>query len=108
MIHAGNNVQAIRKARGLTQSELADLAGVEQPTISKLERGSDSMTLRTLTRVAEALGVEVIDLFESRDDAERAIINAFRSLPPMRQRGWLDMAQAVRSESLEDQDKHAG
>lgn len=82
-----NNVAAIRKARRLTQAELADLAGVEQPTISRLERGSESVTLRTITAVAEALNVPVEDLFSDRAEAERVILRAYRALPPDRQAG---------------------
>lgn len=93
-----NNVASIRKAKGFSQAELADLAGVEQPTISKLERGNQSVTLRTIKAVADALGVPVSDLFADRSDAERAIIDAYRSLPEMRRRGWLDMARTVASE----------
>lgn len=78
------------------------MAGVEQPTISKLERGNESVTLRTIKSVADALGVSVADLFADRSDAERAIIEAYRSLPELRRKGWQDMAKTVASESEED------
>lgn len=97
-----NNVAAIRKAKKLSQSDLAEMAGVEQPTISKLERGNESVTLRTIKAVADALGVGVSDLFADRSDAERAIIDAYRSLPDLRRKGWQDMARAVFSEQPQD------
>lgn len=106
-----NNVAAIRKAKGLSQTDLAELAGVEQPTISKLERGNQSITLRTLMAVAEALQVPLSDLFADRSDAERAIIQAYRSLPEQRRRGWQDMARAVTAEDGGDhpqQDEGSG
>lgn len=93
-----NNVASIRKAKGLSQTDLAEMVGVEQPTISKLERGNESITLRTIKAVADALQVSVYDLFADRSDAERAIIDAYRSLPEMRRRGWQDMAKAVIAE----------
>lgn len=71
------------------------MAGVEQPTISKLERGNESVTLRTIKAVANALGVSVSDLFIDRSSAERMIVDAYRSLPELRRKGWEDMAQAV-------------
>lgn len=91
-----NNIVKIRKARNLTQTDLADLAGVEQSTISKLERGGDSVTLRTLNAVATALGVSIADLFASRSEAEIMILDAYRQLPPERQKGWQDLAQSLR------------
>lgn len=96
-----NNVAAIRKSKGLSQVELADIVGVEQSTISKLERGNESVTLRTIQSVADALGVKVSDLFIDRSDAERTIIAAYRSLPEQRRLGWQDMAKAVISEDEE-------
>lgn len=76
------------------------MVGVEQPTISRLEKGNDSVTLRLVRQVAKALGVEVSDLFlDERTMAERALLQAFRSLPPDRQTGWLDMARALRTET---------
>jgi phage repressor protein C with HTH and peptisase S24 domain len=46
-----------RKARGLTQVQLSDRAGVKQSDISKLERG-DSMTTAKLPQLARALDVD--------------------------------------------------
>lgn len=97
-----NNVAAIRKARRLTQADLAELAGVEQPTISRLERGSESVTLRTIVAVASALDVPISDLFSDRAEAERIILRAYRSLPPDRQAGWVDMAHLVLGETRTD------
>lgn len=47
-----------RKARGLTQGQLAQAAGEKQPNISKLERGSILQT-SAIGRIADALGVPV-------------------------------------------------
>jgi transcriptional regulator with XRE-family HTH domain len=42
-------------ARGLTQRELADLSGVRQADISRIERGAGNPTESTLQRLAAAL-----------------------------------------------------
>tara|TARA_R110000737_G_C14503509_1_gene472376 strand:+ start:391 stop:702 length:312 start_codon:yes stop_codon:yes gene_type:complete len=97
-----NNVAKIRKSKNLSQAELADLAGVEQPTISKLERGNESVTLRTIQAVANALQVPLSDLFLERSEAERAIVQAYRSLPEQRRQGWQDMARTVMTELPRD------
>ena len=52
--------EIIRKARteqNLTQEELGERVGVQKSQISRLEKGKNPVTLRTLTRVFRALGV---------------------------------------------------
>lgn len=94
--HAAMQVARIRKQLGLTQVELAEIVGVEQPTISRLERGSGNVTLRLIKSVSAALGVTPAELLaDDREIAELALIQAFRSLPRERQEGWPDMARAM-------------
>ncbi|MTH61421.1 helix-turn-helix domain-containing protein [Paracoccus litorisediminis] len=90
------NLQRIRRDRGLSQAELAEMAKVEQSMISKIENGFDGVTLRILRKLSTALEVEITDLLsDDRTTAERALIEAFRGLPPDRQQGWLDMAAMI-------------
>lgn len=49
----------IRKSKGLTQEQLANKAGLSASTISNIESGENSYTLRSLIRCAEALGYEI-------------------------------------------------
>jgi transcriptional regulator with XRE-family HTH domain len=91
-------IREIRKSRGLTQAQLAELLDVEQGEISKLERNDRNPRLSTLQRVAEALSVEISDLFQDRSEEERVLIETFRGLNPDRRQGWLDMARMVRDE----------
>ena len=51
-------LQELRRARELSQEELAEALGVNQATISKLERRAD-MYISTLRRFVEALGGEL-------------------------------------------------
>lgn len=54
------DVITLREALGLTQSQLAQIAGVSQPFIAKLESGrAINIELRTLVRVATALDAYV-------------------------------------------------
>ena len=48
----------LRKLAGKSQSELARILGVKQPSLSKLEQ-QDDMQISTLKRIVEALGGEV-------------------------------------------------
>jgi predicted transcriptional regulator len=45
-----------RKEAGLTQQELADKAGVRQETLSRIESGKHTPTLKTLKKIDKALG----------------------------------------------------
>jgi len=52
----GEQVVQARSEAGLTQEELAAKSGIRQETISRIERGNASPSLRTLEALASALG----------------------------------------------------
>jgi transcriptional regulator with XRE-family HTH domain len=52
----------IRKERGLTQVELANMSGLHQLTISRLESDPRQIELDTLRKLCDALGIELTDL----------------------------------------------
>jgi len=51
-------LQELRRARALSQQELAEVLGLNQATVSKLERRTD-MYLSSLRRFVEAMGGEL-------------------------------------------------
>src|SRR5262245_9859949 len=69
-----------RLRRGLTQAQLAELAGVEQGYISRIERGLQEPSGEVSRRLADALGVSRSDLYE-RNGLEERIFALFESLP---------------------------
>ena len=64
------SLQALRKALGLTQSQVAKHQGIRQVTISNLEKRSD-MKLSTLKSYIESLGCE-LEIFVkiTKDDTQ--------------------------------------
>ncbi|MCY3761663.1 MAG: helix-turn-helix transcriptional regulator [Gemmatimonadetes bacterium] len=54
-----NLVARLRRSAGLTQAALAELAGTSQPTIAAYETGTKRPNLRTLQRLASAVGQSV-------------------------------------------------
>jgi transcriptional regulator with XRE-family HTH domain len=58
----GNNVAQLREARGLTQEQIAKLAGVPRATWAHLESGHANPTLAVLNRAAAALQVTIEEL----------------------------------------------
>jgi DNA-binding XRE family transcriptional regulator len=49
-------IVADRKAAGLTQQKLAKRAGIRQETLSRIESGKHTPTLKTLKKIDRALG----------------------------------------------------
>lgn len=57
-------IREIRESRHMTQTELAEKAGIARATLWKLETGEDEITTtKTLANIATVLGVSVSDLF---------------------------------------------
>jgi transcriptional regulator with XRE-family HTH domain len=61
----GSNVRRLRRAKGISQEELALDAGMKRSYLSDLERGTRNPTVRALGRLAEALGCDPADLLSS-------------------------------------------
>ncbi|RHT97320.1 helix-turn-helix transcriptional regulator, partial [Absiella sp. AM27-20] len=53
----GENIQTIRKHRGMKQQELADKIGINMQSLSKIERGVNYPTFYTLEKIMDVLGV---------------------------------------------------
>ena len=66
---AASVLRARRRARGITQKQLAETTGTAQSTISDIETGVVSVSLDVYLRLLEALGAEltVTDRLKERD-----------------------------------------
>lgn len=60
----GERIRELRKVRGLTQEQLAELVDVEQKHVSRLELGKSFPTIERLEKIAVALNVQLRDFFE--------------------------------------------
>ena len=58
----GRNLRAYRLEKGLSQEAFADFVGVHRTYMGGLERGERNLTLQSLEKLAEALGVDVREL----------------------------------------------
>jgi transcriptional regulator with XRE-family HTH domain len=63
-IVVGRNIRRLRRERGLSQEDLADEIGVHRTYMGGVERGERNLTLRSLERLAERLGVSPLSLLE--------------------------------------------
>lgn len=55
----GKRIVEIRKEKGLSSYELAELTGLKQPNIMRIESGRYSTGLDLLSKIANALGYEI-------------------------------------------------
>ncbi|MBR0418031.1 MAG: helix-turn-helix transcriptional regulator [Erysipelotrichaceae bacterium] len=53
-----------RNEKGITQKELSSITGITQGDISKLENGTANPSIRTLQRIAEGLGKNLVIEFK--------------------------------------------
>ncbi len=59
----GKRIQALRKSKKITQERLAELINIDPKSVSKIENGNSYPSPDTLNAIANALGVEVYELF---------------------------------------------
>ena len=59
----GKRLVELRHVHGITQAQLAEKIGVTVEFISLMERGINSPSFDTLEKLANAIGVEVYELF---------------------------------------------
>ncbi len=55
----GASIRNLRIQRGLTQTQLAKMAGITQPNLVRIEGGKFSVGIDLLNRIANALGVTI-------------------------------------------------
>ena len=63
--HLADNIKALRETRGLSQQQIAKLAGIPRATWTHLESGAANPTLAVLVKVAAALQVRLDELLAS-------------------------------------------
>lgn len=78
----GENIQIIRKLRGMKQQELADRIGINMQSLSKIERGVNYPTFETLEKIISVLGVTPNELlsgdWENTSHMEQAIMGVVK------------------------------
>ena len=65
-----NNIAAIRKKQGISQTQFANAIGVETSTISRIETGKSDPSAVTLFAIAKYLQVSVDDLYTMKTEEQ--------------------------------------
>jgi transcriptional regulator with XRE-family HTH domain len=73
-------LRALRQAAGLTQVQLAEMAGLTQSFISRLEQGKTDVSVSHMVAIANAVGVRPSDLLELGSAQSRLLV-AIDNLP---------------------------
>ena len=63
----GENIKALRKARGFTQEKLADLLGISFQAVSKWETNANTPDVSLLPQIAKVLGTSIDQLFSENN-----------------------------------------
>lgn len=58
-MNIGEQVKAIRKAKGITLRDIEEETGIGNGYLSRLERGQYSPSIDTLERICKAIGAEI-------------------------------------------------
>ena len=67
-MNIGNNIAALRKEKGITQEELANILGVSAQAVSKWENNSSCPDVALLSDIADYFGVTVDALLRASED----------------------------------------
>ena len=59
----GQRVRTLRESSNLSQEHLAELTGLDRTYISSIERGNRNIGLLNCARIANALNVDMTELF---------------------------------------------
>ncbi len=84
-IAAMNRVRELRKVKGLSQVELAEIVGCSQGMISKIEKGQANPTLDLIEALADALDTQAVNLFTLPALQQRTLDAISRMDPSLRE-----------------------
>jgi len=62
MRQVGKRISQLRQNRGLKQEDMCRF-GFDYKYYQRMEYGQKNLTLKTINRLAEAFGVEIVDIF---------------------------------------------
>jgi len=60
----GRRIRSLRRARDLSQEQLAEKAGISDKYLGELERGQKNVSVSVVERISAALDVEISDLLD--------------------------------------------
>jgi transcriptional regulator with XRE-family HTH domain len=71
----GQNLRLYRLRRGLSQEAFADVVGVHRTYMGGVERGERNLTLRSVERIAQRIGVASLELLTPSPSSDVGSVN---------------------------------
>lgn len=68
--HVGEKIRELRKARSLTQADLAARIGVQQSDLCRMEIGEYRVSLDILMKILGIFGMNIGEFFKEPEDAQ--------------------------------------
>ena len=59
MVAFGKRVREVRKAKGISQEKLAEMAGIDRSYMGNIERGEKNITLKKIYEICDALQIDI-------------------------------------------------
>ena len=63
----GKRLRSLRRAKDMTQEQVAERAGLSLQSVGEIERGRGNPTLVNVERLSDALDIELTELFDLGD-----------------------------------------
>lgn len=71
MTHSlGSLLEKARNEAGLSQKQLSDKTGIGQPNLSAIENGKGNPGLKTIGKIADALGINILFDYSYEENEE--------------------------------------
>ena len=60
----GSRIKDIRESKGMTQQQISDICDFEKSTVSRIEAGRTNLTIKTLYKISQSLGVKMTEIVD--------------------------------------------
>ena len=90
----GNRIKQLREQNKYSQNYLADIAGISQTHLRRVELGTADITVGHLQLVCDALGISLKDFFNVSEEQED-ISTAISNLTPKQRNLLLEFLKSV-------------
>lgn len=64
----GNRIVKLRKQKRIKQIDLAIMSNIDDGSLRRIEEGRTNPTIKTLTKIAKGLGVDVREFFDVKQE----------------------------------------
>jgi transcriptional regulator with XRE-family HTH domain len=99
VLDVGARIRELRKARGLTSRQLAEITNISQPVISRLESNTRSADVSYIEIICNALGISLADFFaadQSNMDPElQQLLETAKKLTPAQRESVRKMLETM-------------